>query len=55
MMNEKTVRNMQIATAKWNKIEKLMHLVGFTVEIYHDARTYKRHINNIYIVVFDGI
>jgi len=26
------------------KIEKLVHLFGFTIEIYHDARPYKRQI-----------
>jgi len=26
------------------KFEKLVHLVGFTVELYHDARPYKRQI-----------
>ena len=24
--------------------EKLVHLVGFTIEIYYDARPYERHI-----------
>jgi len=27
-----------------NKFEKQVHLVGFTIEIYHDARPYKRQI-----------
>ena len=27
-----------------NKFEKLMHLVGFIIRIYHDARSAERHI-----------
>jgi len=27
-----------------NKFEKLVHLVGFIIRIYHDARSRKRHI-----------
>jgi hypothetical protein len=27
-----------------NKFEKLMHLVGFVIRIYHDARSPERHI-----------
>ena len=27
---------------KINKFEKQVHLVGFTIEIYYDARTYER-------------
>jgi hypothetical protein len=30
--------------SKINKSEKLVHLVGFTVEIYYDARTDERQI-----------
>ena len=29
-------RNMQSVTTKQNKFEKLVHLVGFAVQIYHD-------------------
>jgi len=31
-----------------NKFEKLVHLVSFTIEIYHDARPYKRQTKNIH-------
>jgi len=44
MMDGKTVRNMQSATTKQNKFEKLVHILGFTIEIYHDARPYKCQI-----------
>jgi len=27
---------------QWNKFETLMHLVGFTIEMYYDARPYER-------------
>ena len=27
-----------------NKFEKLMHLVGFIISIYHDARSHERQI-----------
>jgi len=30
--------------SKINKFEKLVHLFGFTIEIYYDARAYKRQI-----------
>jgi hypothetical protein len=30
--------------SKINKFEKLMRLVGFTIEIYYDALTYERRI-----------
>ena len=30
--------------SKINKFEKRVHLVGFTIEIYYDARTYERQI-----------
>ena len=38
MMERKPVRNMQISIPK-NKFEKLVHLVGFIIRIYHDARS----------------
>ena len=28
-----------------NKFEKLVHLVGFIIRIYHDARSPERHIH----------
>jgi len=30
-----------------NKFEKLVDLVGFTIRIYHDARSSEREIQNI--------
>jgi len=30
--------------SKINKFEKLVHLVGFTIEIYYDAWTYERQM-----------
>jgi len=38
MMDRGTVRNMQSFIPK-NKLEKLVHLVGFIIRIYHDARS----------------
>ena len=32
-----------------NKFEKLVHLVGFIVRIYHDARSPERQIRNLYL------
>jgi hypothetical protein len=29
-----------------NKFEKLVHLVGFIIRIYHDARSHERQIQN---------
>jgi hypothetical protein len=40
MMDGKTVRNMLSFIKKRNKIGTLVHLIGFTVEIYHEARPY---------------
>jgi hypothetical protein len=40
MMDGKTVTKHVECHTKINKFEKLVHLVGFTVEIYRDARTY---------------
>jgi len=37
MMDGKTVRNMYNVIPKQNKLETLIHLVGFTIEIYEDA------------------
>ena len=42
MMDRGTVQNMQSFIPK-NKFEKLVHLVGFIVRIYHDARSQERH------------
>ena len=28
---------------KWNKFDTLVHLVGFTIELFYDARPYERH------------
>ena len=30
-----------------NKFEKLVHLIGFIIRIYHDTRSSERQINNI--------
>jgi hypothetical protein len=43
MMDRVTVRNMLEFYSK-NKFEKLAHLVGFIVRIYHDARSPERQI-----------
>jgi hypothetical protein len=29
-----------------NRFEKLVHLFGFTIRIYHDARSHERQIHN---------
>ena len=41
MMDKGTVRNIQSFIPK-NKFEKLVHLVGFIIRIYHDARPPER-------------
>jgi len=41
MMDRGTVRNMYSFIPK-NKFEKLVHLVGFIIRIYHDARSAER-------------
>jgi len=43
MMDRGTVRNMQSFIPK-NKFEKLVHLIGFIIRIYHDARSAERQI-----------
>jgi hypothetical protein len=37
MMDRKPVRNIEFYSK--NKFEKLVHLVGFIIRIYHDARS----------------
>jgi len=44
MIDGKTVRNMQSVIPKQNKFKKLVHLGGFTIEIYYDARSCERQI-----------
>ena len=41
MTDGKTIQNMQSVISK---IWDIVHLVGFTIEIYYDARSYKRQI-----------
>jgi len=53
MMDGKTVRNMQSVTQ--NKFETLMHLVGFTIEIYYDTRPYERQIRTLTLFFSEGI
>ena len=42
MMDRGTVRNMQFYSKY--KFEKLVHLVGFIIRIYHDTRSPKRQM-----------
>jgi len=44
MMDGKTVRNMQ---SDIQRARKIVHLVGFIIEIYHDARSHKHQILKI--------
>ena len=53
MMDGKAVRNMQSVTQ--NKFETLMHLVGFTIEIYYDTRPYERQIRTSTLFFSEGI
>ena len=46
MMDRKPVRNMQSSIPK-NKLEKLVHLVGFIIRMYHDARSSECQIPNL--------
>jgi hypothetical protein len=39
---EKLSETCRVLSQKWNKFEKLLHLVGFTIEIYCDARYCER-------------
>ena len=34
-----------------NKFEKLVHLVGFSIRIYHDARSSERHDLVFFLIV----
>jgi len=43
MMDRGTVRNMKSFIPK-SKFEKLVHLVGFIIRIYHEARSPERQI-----------
>ena len=49
MMDGNTVRNMQ---SDIQQTRKIVHLVGFTVEIYYDARSHERQINNLACKIF---
>ena len=42
MMDGKTVWNTESVIPKYNKFDTLVHLVGFTIEIYYDARLFER-------------
>jgi hypothetical protein len=44
MMDRGTVRNIEFYSK--NKNEKLVHLVGFIIRIYNDARSPERQIWN---------
>jgi len=48
MMDRGTVRNMWSFIPKIN-FEKLMHLVGLIIRIYHDARSPERQTCNLFI------
>jgi hypothetical protein len=49
MMNRGTVRNVEFHSK--NKFEKLVHLVGFIIGIYHDARSHERQIGQSVVCV----
>ena len=34
-----------------NKFEKLVHLVGFVIRIYHDARSPERQISHVVLII----
>ena len=46
MMDRGTVRNIQFYSK--NKFEKLVHLAGFIIRIYHDARSPERQFVTMY-------
>ena len=37
-----------------NKFEKLVHLVGFIIRIYHDARSAEREISNKRLLIISN-
>jgi hypothetical protein len=43
---ERPSETCRVLSQKWNKFKKLLHLVGFTVEIYCDAWSYEHQIAN---------
>jgi len=43
----RTVPPKHVEFSSKNKFEKLMHLVGFIIRIYHDARSPERQISSI--------
>ena len=44
MMDRGTLRTCRVFFFSKNKVEKLVHLVGFIIRIYHDARSPERQI-----------
>ena len=36
----------------FKKMEKLVHLVGFIIRIYHDAQSPERQMHNLFLVYF---
>jgi hypothetical protein len=44
VMDGKTSETCRVLSQKWNKFQKLLHLVGFTIEIYCGAQSYERQI-----------
>jgi hypothetical protein len=38
----------RVLSQKYNKFEKLLHLVGFAIEIYYDARSYERQALTVF-------
>ena len=49
MMDGKTVQNMYSVIKNKIKFEKLVHIVGLTIEIYSNARPYERQDRNVMI------
>jgi len=45
MMDGKTYETCRVI---FNKLEKTAHLVGFTIEIYHDAWSHERQIESTF-------
>jgi hypothetical protein len=52
MMDGKTEMSRELFQ-KWYKFEKLVHLVGFTIEIYYNARPYERQIEQV--TLYEGL